>query len=351
MEVEQACHCGKSSRVVACDREAAAAGGVYACGEPCGRQLDCGNHKCRRPCHPGPCDGCPLVPERVTRCPCGQNDLEKLYERDGAARRGSCLDEVPTCGLPCGKRLECGPNGARHTCAALCHAAPECPACPLTTEVRCRCGFMDREVDCRDLKTRADDARCDKRCNRKRACGKHKCGQPCCIEEDHPCPLTCGALLKCKSHRCQEPCHRGACPSCPHVSFDELYCRCGAQVVFPPVACGVRPPDCPNPCTRPHPCGHQVLHNCHDEEACPPCAVLGEKWCYGKHEVRQHQSLFALRPILIKRPLKAWWPQGLPCHALFCPISWVLFEWALEKVNLYLQTPSGCSHESPGQKA
>ncbi len=123
----------------------------------------------------------------MTTCPCGQTDLEKLYERDGAQKRENCVDPVPTCGKTCGRQLECGPNEAKvsfvvaivvpksasflmlrylafqHTCAALCHREPDCPTCPLTTQVRCRCGFMDKEVDCKELTTRADDARCDKR--------------------------------------------------------------------------------------------------------------------------------------------------------------------------------------------
>ncbi len=137
------------------------------------------------------------------------------------------------------------------------------------------------------------------RCNKKRSCGRHKCGQPCCIEEDHPCPLVCGKLLKCGRHRCEDPCHRGPCQSCPHVSFDELFCHCGEQVVLPPVACGVRPPPCANPCARGRLCGHPAAHPCHpDDEPCAPCIVLTDKWCHGKHEVGKdfsHLKIFNSR--------------------------------------------------------
>jgi transcriptional repressor NF-X1 len=66
-----------------------------------------------------------------------------------------------------------------------------------------------------------------------------------------------------------------------------LSCFCGAQVIYPPIPCGVKPPACTNICTRAHPCGHQIYHNCHNEEHCPPCTALTEKYCHGKHELRK----------------------------------------------------------------
>lgn len=86
--------------------------------------------------------------------------------------------------------------------------------------------------------------------------------------------------------RCEDPCHKNPCLSCPHVSFDELHCHCGAQTLFPPIPCGQRPPPCDLPCARPHPCGHEPTHKCHADSVCPPCTVLMDKWCYGNHEVR-----------------------------------------------------------------
>jgi len=65
-----------------------------------------------------------------------------------------------------------------------------------------------------------------------------------------------------------------------------LYCECGAEVIHPPVACGTRRPICNRPCSRQHTCNHEVLHNCHSEQSCPPCSVLTRRWCHGKHELR-----------------------------------------------------------------
>lgn len=76
-----------------------------------------------------------------------------------------------------------------------------CPTCPKNTLVRCRCGYMDKEIPCCELTGRPDDARCEKRCQKKRSCGRHKCTQLCCIEIEHECNLICGKLLTCALHR------------------------------------------------------------------------------------------------------------------------------------------------------
>ncbi|XP_063241650.1 protein shuttle craft [Bacillus rossius redtenbacheri] len=312
--IKQECHCGKEQQEVTC---CPASVGVqrYSCGQACGGQLECGNHRCEAPCHPGPCRPCMLAPGAVTHCPCGKTPL------GGGRARASCLDPVPVCQLACGKKLACGQPNSPHRCEEQCHSGA-CPPCPGTTLVRCRCGNMDREIPCVELVSRADDARCEKKCTKKRACGKHRCNQLCCIDLDHVCPLVCNHLLSCGQHRCEEPCHRGHCKPCWRSSFEELYCECGASVLYPPVPCGTRPPACDRPCPRDHPCGHPPLHTCHSQQACPPCTVLTHKHCYGKHELRKtipcHQGEFSCG-----LPCNAALPCGrhrcvLPCHAGPC---------------------------------
>lgn len=284
--VNQVCHCGKSVREVVCSVESA---GVtqYNCEQMCEKSRDCEQHQCSELCHPGPCSPCLLTPSRVTTCPCGQTPLEKLYERDGVAPRKSCLDPVPTCGMTCSSQLPCGPPASPHTCSARCHTGP-CPTCAESTLVRCRCGSMDKEIPCSQLTGRPDDARCEKRCQKKRSCGRHKCTLLCCIDIDHECSLLCGKLLSCTLHRCEDLCHRGNCKTCPRVSFEELNCTCGSSVLYPPVACGTRPPECKEPCTRAHLCTHPANHTCHNEDNCPPCTQLTTKLCYGGHEERKN---------------------------------------------------------------
>ena len=101
----------------------------------------------------------------------------------------------------------------------------------------------------------------------------------------HICTKVCNKKLECGC-QCEQQCHRGSCRRCPNVSFDELRCHCGAAVVYPPVYCGTAPPECSEPCTRVHPCGHDVFHNCHSEAQCPPCPVLMEKRCNCGKSVR-----------------------------------------------------------------
>lgn len=98
--------------------------------------------------------------------------------------------------------------GNPHICKTNCHEG-DCPECELTTKVKCRCGYMDKEIACRELTTKADDARCEKKCTKKRSCGKHKCNQMCCIDIEHICPLPCSKNLSCGRHKCENTCHKG----------------------------------------------------------------------------------------------------------------------------------------------
>ncbi|XP_028140077.1 protein shuttle craft isoform X1 [Diabrotica virgifera virgifera] len=282
----QECYCAKEGRKVPCCGEYKGQN-HYSCGEVCDKLLSCGNHRCQSICHEGPCEICPVDISVIKTCPCGRSPLK--------TQRVSCLDPVPCCDKVCDKILKCGQPNSPHRCEATCHEGA-CPPCPLTTVVKCRCGHMDKEIPCQELTTKADDARCQKKCTKKRLCGKHKCNQLCCIEIEHICPLPCNRLLSCGQHRCERTCHSGRCPTCVETSFEELYCECGASVIYPPVPCGTKPPNCLNPCSRPRHCGHEVNHACHTGP-CPPCTVLCKRWCYGHHEQRPaipcHQENFS----------------------------------------------------------
>ncbi|XP_054674509.1 transcriptional repressor NF-X1 isoform X4 [Grus americana] len=255
------------------------------CGQT--RKLNCGRHNCTQVCHPQPCQLCPRLPQVVYRCPCGQTPLSKLLEL-GCVERKICTDPIPSCGKTCGKPLSCGSYEFIHTCESLCHEG-DCRPCSHTSNIYCRCGFKKKEVPCALLRNKAAITfMCDKRCNKKRSCGRHKCNEVCCVDTEHKCSLVCGRKLNCGLHRCEEPCHRGSCQTCWQTSFDELTCYCGESVIYPPVPCGTQPPECKKTCTRPHDCDHPVYHSCHSEEKCPPCTYLTQKWCMGKHELRSN---------------------------------------------------------------
>ncbi|GAB0095565.1 Protein shuttle craft [Sergentomyia squamirostris] len=273
---EHKCYCGKKEKTVICSRENNEKT-QYECGEICGRDLKCGNHKCSDPCHPGECGECKLSPAVVKFCPCGKKPM---------IERKTCTDSIPLCGQICGKKLTCGTPGNPHLCSAKCHQG-QCAPCPKSTATKCRCGHMEEMVKCRKLKTRADDARCRRRCTKKRNCGKHKCNQECCIDIDHVCPQPCTYTLSCGKHKCDKTCHPGHCDPCYRSSFQELSCECGATTIYPPVPCGTKRPACNEPCTRRHPCHHEVLHNCHTAQQCPPCMILTTKFCHGRHEQRK----------------------------------------------------------------
>ncbi|XP_058637203.1 transcriptional repressor NF-X1 isoform X2 [Onychostoma macrolepis] len=289
LRVQQACFCGVAFRDVACgtDREKFDGSGYFSCCKPCGKMLDCQSHRCQQLCHPGQCQSCPLSPKLVHSCSCGQTPLSKLLEL-GYPERKTCTDPIPSCGKTCNKPLPCGDGDSVHLCEKLCHE-DSCGPCSLTSSIKCRCGSNSKEVPCAAIQTEQDMVfTCEKRCNKKRSCGRHKCGELCCVDVEHKCSVICGYKLNCGLHRCQDLCHRGNCQPCWQTSFDELACYCGETVLFPPIPCGTRPPECKNLCTRSHDCDHPVFHSCHSEEKCPPCTYLTKKWCMGNHEQRSN---------------------------------------------------------------
>ncbi|XP_041817302.1 transcriptional repressor NF-X1 isoform X2 [Chelmon rostratus] len=288
-QVQQVCYCGVDTRTVLCgtDKEGFDGSGHFSCQKICGMMLDCEAHRCQQVCHRGRCQPCPRSPILVKSCPCGQTPLTKLLEL-GYAERQSCSDPIPSCGKTCNKPLACGSSDTIHLCEKLCHEG-SCGPCSLTSTIRCRCGSKTTEVPCATIQKEEELVfTCEKRCSKKRSCGRHKCGELCCVNVEHKCLQICGYKLSCGLHRCQETCHRGKCDPCWQSSFDELTCHCGLTVLYPPIACGTKPPECKNMCTRRHECDHPVFHNCHSEEKCPPCTYLTQKWCMGKHEQRSN---------------------------------------------------------------
>lgn len=276
--VTQVCYCpAAKSRTVSCTRETGACA-RWACGEACARVLACGAHVCRDPCHPPPCHACALLPDTVLTCPCGKTKLDK-------DKRKKCTDPIPLCGNICAKPLQCGVEGDEHFCKKDCHEG-ECPVCPDRTLVQCRCGHTAREIPCSMLPETYNNVFCQRKCNKKLSCGRHRCRAMCCACAWHRCALPCGRTLSCQVHRCEELCHTGHCAPCPIVSFEELRCECGAEVALPPVRCGTKPPACSAPCRRGRACGHPPHHSCHAAE-CPPCVVLTTKRCHGGHEERK----------------------------------------------------------------
>ncbi|XP_076819243.1 transcriptional repressor NF-X1-like isoform X1 [Clavelina lepadiformis] len=325
--VVQECFCGKHTRDVKCgstEHRAVSPNkmskGCYSCAEVCGKALSCGNHTCEESCHAGPCASCPLQPSAVTLCPCTQTKLSEIKHEDGSpVIREKCTDPIPTCGKVCQKPLECGGEEI-HVCKMLCHTG-KCLPCPDgESTVTCRCRKSEKDVDCADY-MKMKGYICDRRCNKKRKCGRHKCGQTCCLDNEHACSQICGRKLTCGIHRCDDLCHRGACHTCYNVSFDELRCYCGEQVIFPPIPCGTRPPECSNECTRMHACTHPIRHTCHTDENCPPCVELVKKKC-NCGRVMRGNIMCHIDNVSCGAPCRKVLPCGhkclKPCHKEAC---------------------------------
>lgn len=270
------CFCGKQTRSnQTCSNELE----MFQCEEKCGKELSCGYHDCEDQCHPGECGICPFDPTILKKCPCDQTLLEELM--DGKVRV-SCLDPIPMCKKICGKRYKCGTDFDPHYCINKCHPG-SCVPCELRSIRRCECGANTQKIECKQLN--ADfKYRCKRRCNKKLSCGRHKCLTECCTDTQHICQQVCSRKLACGTHHCAEQCH-SICKPCPNVIWTEVYCNCGSEVLYPPLPCGTKRPQCNRPCARVHSCGHQQIHTCHDDSQCPPCTEFVEKMCYGQHEL------------------------------------------------------------------
>uniref|UniRef100_A0A2P2IRL8 NF-X1-type zinc finger protein NFXL1 n=1 Tax=Rhizophora mucronata TaxID=61149 RepID=A0A2P2IRL8_RHIMU len=285
--VNASCFCQKKVEVVLCGDmavkgELTTEDGVFSCNSTCGKMLGCGNHICQENCHPGPCGDCDLMPIRVKSCHCGKTSL--LEERK------SCLDPIPNCTKICRKSLPCG----LHHCKEVCHAG-DCPPCLILVTQKCRCGSTSRTVECYRANAEHEKFVCEKTCNQKKNCGRHRCSERCCpfsnpknyLSGDwdpHFCQMACGKKLRCGQHSCESLCHSGHCPSCLETIFTDLTCACGRTSIPPPLPCGTPPPTCQLPCSVPQPCGHAPSHSCHFGD-CPPCSVPIAKECVGGHVV------------------------------------------------------------------
>ncbi|CAG5121642.1 unnamed protein product [Candidula unifasciata] len=280
----QECFCKKMTRKAMCGSEEFVQTS-FSCEKPCGKELACGNHVCEELCHPGDCASCPLMPGNLKTCSCGKTTLTEL----DVPERHSCLDPVPTCKQMCNKAMSCGSPTNPHLCDKTCHAG-ECGPCSKETILKCLCGATEKKMPCEVAVTydEQNPFKCQRRCGKKKNCGRHKCSDNCCIKDIHICEIVCGQKLSCGLHKCEELCHRGNCKRCLQASFEELTCYCGAEMIEPPVPCGTRPPECRQLCTRHHDCDHPVRHRCHMEDVCPPCTDLTDKMCMGGHMLRKN---------------------------------------------------------------
>lgn len=298
---KQPCLCGKNVSVREC------ASPQWQCKQPCGTRLDCGNHVCERVCHGGECGHCPRAGLR--KCPCGKTEVSL-----------PCTEDIPTCGDTCGKLLDCG----IHTCPERCHTGP-CGKCLHVATKTCLCGQKKKDLPC------YKDYQCEIKCTRMRDCGKHQCKRKCCDGNCPPCEQTCNKPLGCKNHKCASRCHPGRCYPCSNTV--EIFCAC--KVTRVTVPCGrekiTKPPRCHQQCRKPPICHHPatIPHHCHFGE-CPPCKQPCMKvlmpckhpcpmMCHSAVKVKVKENLHAAGPwegpIKIREEI-----QDKPCPPCRVPI-------------------------------
>lgn len=292
---------------------------MYNCDQICNKLLDCKKHRCEDKCHEGECQPCMLMPSKLINCPCGKTSTKFLLINQKIIRT-QCTDPVPTCEKKCSKILQCNSSHTNevHLCESKCHVG-DCPPCEKIIEVKCRCDKQAFPVKCSQAN---EPVLCNRRCQKKKSCGKHQCNELCCSDKDHICMQICNRTLNCGLHKCEDLCHRGPCKRCLVASFEERICDCGKTIQYPPIRCGTKPLECPHQCTRDHSCDHPVTHNCHFESSCPPCSFLTSKMCMGNHEVR-HNIPCHLKDVSCGKPCGKQLPNCLhtcirTCHKGEC---------------------------------
>eukprot|EP01028_Stygiella_incarcerata_P003703 TRINITY_DN1770_c0_g1_i1.p1 TRINITY_DN1770_c0_g1~~TRINITY_DN1770_c0_g1_i1.p1 ORF type:complete len:1003 (-),score=191.10 TRINITY_DN1770_c0_g1_i1:2457-5135(-) len=283
--VVSTCHCGKvpllEPRLLCTDP-------IPSCGDICGRLLPCGVHTCGRVCHEGTCGDC-IDGKQVIKCRCGSARLElpcfvvsALKMRDG--QKESLVS-------PTRENDEHGEVSAGED--------EDDDVVDENEEVIVSGTGWSEELGSWKSVTvtlgvdyplvSISPYLCDRPCGATMPCNRHKCSTICCPfrtkKKMHPkCTQVCGRALSCGNHTCEELCHKGPCPPCRHVIWEDVTCFCGRTVLHPPLPCGTKPPHCEELCQHPRECGHMPDHTCHFGP-CPPCNVLVDRMCIGGHSV------------------------------------------------------------------
>lgn len=245
---KQRCLCGRQIAERLC------ASPLWQCNQVCGKTLPCANHTCEQVCHSGPCGECPRSGKRS--CPCEKSKYSL-----------PCTEDVPTCGDSCDKLLECG----LHRCSQRCHRGP-CETCRQEVEKQCRCGKHTKRMPCHK------PYQCETKCPKTRDCQRHQCKRKCCPGNCPTCDQMCGRTLGCRNHKCPSVCHRGSCYPCPETM--DVKCNCGKTALSVP--CGrertTKPPKCKEFCSNPPTCHHNIRerHRCHFGP-CPSCRQSCQK--------------------------------------------------------------------------
>lgn len=204
-------------------------GGLHECDLPCGKMLNCGNHRCERKDHRGACAVCLQSIYEDLICPCGRTALEPPIP----------CGTIMTCNYPCARPPPpCGHSRVPHAChegVIVAGADPSqpmetspCPPCPFLTSKQCACG--KKMVD--NVRCAQERVSCGTVCGKSLACGFHHCERPCHTDDCGTCTAVCGKSRKSclpAQHPCTQTCHApAACPETEAcLALVTLTCPCG----------------------------------------------------------------------------------------------------------------------------
>lgn len=118
-----------------------------SCGHPCGKPMPCGEHKCARSCHKGPC----VTPGEKETDAGGLKRKKKGKQKEDEpvwdeGQEPTEEVELVSCGQKCGRPLK----HCLHTCPAVCHPGDACPVvqCRQMVRITCPCKRRSMEVLC-----------------------------------------------------------------------------------------------------------------------------------------------------------------------------------------------------------
>ncbi|KAH8917672.1 hypothetical protein BT69DRAFT_642465 [Atractiella rhizophila] len=188
--------------------------GWHKCDLICGKKLACGRHFCEDTDHKGPCGRCLNARFEELVCNCGKTILPPPIP---------CGTSI-SCSFPCTRPPPpCGHDKVPHTC----HEDDNpCPPCPYLTTKTCQCW---RQTQMKNVRCAAERVSCGLACGRFLDCGFHRCTKSCHTGDCGACSQVCGKPRKFCGHPCDTQCHAPfPCPAInPCKSTITVSCACG----------------------------------------------------------------------------------------------------------------------------
>lgn len=229
----------------------------HSCSQTCGVTLACG-HRCTAICHPGPHPECGSMGP-ATKCFCGNTSKQLpciMTSYNGWS-----------CGKVCNELLPCG----QHKCAQRCHKGL-CYDCTTKMSSKCYCGKTVQDLDCASRKKKA-------------TCKVLENGQVEKWVGVFACDQPVKGFYTCKRHEYDFKCapRKEQDFDCPLTPHDTDTCPCGSSLVLdilghPRLSCAEEIPLCGKVCSKPLPCGHKCVYDCHTGE-CPTCPQVSQMHC------------------------------------------------------------------------